>query len=203
MQQLLLWAYLLGWCPGAIKGTQWSDNSKAEDQVWDPPSATQITFDVPQMFSPEASFFLSRALPRCFNSFPRVYSAQPLWGITLCQWHSSSLIHIQKLVKRAETLNWGTGSWKICLPGLKSCSVWTSKEMTRGRRAGQALYLPPEQQQLPCTPPIYLIHHQPWFLHEFFPNLSSHQCVTHWATLNEQFRSLYLQKSLKKTLIQI
>lgn len=140
--------------------------------------------------SPQRHLFFS---PEYFqNDSPASLESTVLshFGESLCQWHSSSLIHIQKLVKRAETLNWRTGSWKIWLPGLKSCSVWTSKEVTRGRSAGQALYLPPEQQQLPCTSPIYLTHHQPWFLHDFFPNLSSHQCVTHWATLNEQFHSL-------------
>lgn len=55
-----------------------------------------------------------------------------------------SLIPIQKLVKRTERVNLGTGSWKIWLPGLKSRSVWTSKEMTNERRAGQARYLPPQ-----------------------------------------------------------
>lgn len=122
-QQPLLWTYPTWWYPGAKKGDTIS-NSKAEDLK---PEIYFQPCKCPTNLLPRDIFF-SRTLPRCFTSFPIACSAHHLWGISVNDIPLPLCIPIQKLAKRAERRNLGTGSWKIWLPGLKSCSVWTSKE---------------------------------------------------------------------------
>lgn len=206
MQQLLLWTYptwLMSWGHKGWYSDQTIAKLKIKSEIHLQPYKSPLMSHKcsPQghLFSPEHFQDTSPASlePAVLSPFGESLSVK---DITL-----PLLIPIQKLVKRAERINLGTGSWKIWLPGLKFFGVWTSKEMTIGRRAGQALYLSPEQQQhLPCT----LLQFTSLTTSLDFSMTSFQIClhirsVTHWATLNEQFSTLYLQKSLKKTLIQI
>lgn len=150
MQQLLLWSYptwLVSWGHKGWHAGQTTAKLRIRSEIhlqpYKPPSMSHKCSPQRDLCSPEHFQDASPASlePATFSPFGQSLSVNDI-PLPL-------LIPIQKLVEGEERLNLGTGNWKIWHPGLKSCSVWTSKEMTTEGRAGQALCLPPEQQQLP------------------------------------------------------